>query len=176
MSMPFFDPLLIAPPSFLVVGNNISSRRQLTMLRAYKVENQRTEETATASKRRRRFVARPFILATLAAMAIYCNLSFFKRRLGALEQLPTMYTFYSKIADVPMPAGMSHEDHSRLLIFWQKAWRQAGWNAVVLNETDAMKHPDYQRLQPLVKKTGAGAYNVSLIPARKLVALTNLQH
>eukprot|EP00545_Synedropsis_sp_CCMP1620_P009584 CAMPEP_0119013438 /NCGR_PEP_ID=MMETSP1176-20130426/8450_1 /TAXON_ID=265551 /ORGANISM="Synedropsis recta cf, Strain CCMP1620" /LENGTH=381 /DNA_ID=CAMNT_0006966529 /DNA_START=368 /DNA_END=1513 /DNA_ORIENTATION=- len=70
-----------------------------------------------------------------------------------------MYTFYSEIQNVPMPAGMARTDHSRLLKSWTRAWRQAGWNPIVLDEQDAMKHPEYNKIKVLVEQTGAGAYN-----------------
>ena len=102
---------------------------------------------------------------TLVSVAILCHASFSQRRLEVADEhsvaTPTMYTFYSKIADVPMPAGMAHSDHSRLLNFWVQSWTEAGWRAVVLNETHAQQHPDYERLSELVGRTGAGTYNVS---------------
>ena len=133
------------------------------MLRPYNVDIPRTEQTL--SKRRRHWTERPIVLATLATMAILSNLTFLQRRFLTDEtKVPMMYTFYSKITDVPMPAGMAHADHSRLLNFWVRAWEQAGWQPVVLNETHATQHPDYERLKPLVEATGAGTYNVSAIP------------
>ena len=143
--------------------NKVITRVSGSMLRPYKVETHTTEKTA--NKRRRR-LERPLALLAFVSIAILSNLSFLQRRLALPSDQatgPIMYTFYSEISDVPMPAGMSHIDHSRLLKFWIRSWTQAGWRAVVLNETHAQQHPDYDRLAPLVKKTGAGAYNVSVL-------------
>ncbi|KAI2496901.1 hypothetical protein MHU86_17594 [Fragilaria crotonensis] len=129
------------------------------MLRPYQIPVQTADKKATTRRRR---LERPLILVTLVSMAILCNISFLQRRLALSsdqEKGPIMYTFYSEISDVPMPAGMAHMDHSRLLQFWVRSWTQAGWRAVVLNETHAQQHPDYAKLAPLVEKTGAGAYN-----------------
>lgn len=132
------------------------------MLRPYKIESHIAEKMAN---RRRIRIQRPLVLATLVSMAILYNASFLQRRLDLhsdQKTAPIMYTFYSEISNVPMPAGMSHTDHSRLLKFWLRSWTQAGWRAVVLNETHAQQHPEYDKLAPLVEKTGAGAYNVSV--------------
>lgn len=133
------------------------------MLRPYQIPVQTADKKVNTRRRR---LERPLILVTLVSMAILCNISFLQRRLALSsdqEKGPIMYTFYSEISDVPMPAGMAHMDHSRLLKFWVRSWTQAGWRAVVLNETHAQQHPDYAKLAPLVEKTGAGAYNVSVV-------------
>jgi hypothetical protein len=84
-----------------------------------------------------------------------------------------MYTFYSDIPNVPMPAGMSRPDHARLLAFWSQSWKEAGWDPIVLDERDAMKHPEYTQAKALVEQTGADKYNVSNF-ARMLGCLSML--
>lgn len=94
-------------------------------------------------------------------MAILSNMTVLQQRLLADEtKVPIMYIFYSKINDVPMSAGIAHADHARLLSFWVRAWEHACWQPMVLNETHARQHPDYERLKPLVQATGAGTYDV----------------
>jgi hypothetical protein len=119
------------------------------------------------SKRRRHWTEQPIVLATFATIAILCNLTVWQPRFLTDEtKVPIMYeyTFYSKITDVPMPAGtMAHADHSRLLRFWVSTWEQVGWQAVVLYKAHAQQHLDYGRLKPLVEATGAGTYNSSKI-------------
>jgi hypothetical protein len=146
------------------------------MLRPYQIQNKTADKM---DNKRRRRVERPLILVTLVSLAILSNISFLQRRLASPSDQgtgPIMYTFYSEISDVPMPAGMAHADHSRLLKFWVRSWTQAGWRAVVLNETHAQQHPDYDKLAPLVEKSGAGAYNVSVVRRSMCCFPENVRH
>lgn len=65
-----------------------------------------------------------------------------------------------------MPAGMSRPDHARLLAVWSESWEEAGWDPIILNETHAMRHPDYHHLNALLEQTGADKYNVSACRTR----------
>jgi hypothetical protein len=114
----------------------------------------------------KRSIERPVMLGMLVTLALVCPdfLLFYNRRLHSSEYSstpPNMYTFYSKLSDTPMPAGMTHDDHLRLLHAWIHTWKVAGWTPIVLNETHAQKHPHFDMLFPLIVNSGSGPYNVS---------------
>jgi hypothetical protein len=123
------------------------------------------DERCQASSRR--LMKRSLLLGILLFMALVCSdylLLFKDRRLHSAESSstsPKMYTFYSELSDTPMPAGMTHEDHLRLLHAWMHAWKFAGWTPIILNKTHAQRHEHFAMLSPLIINSGAGPYNVS---------------
>lgn len=60
---------------------------------------------------------------------------------------PVMHTFFERLAPDVRFTGMQDEDDDALLEFWRKAWYEAGWEAKVLNLTDAQQHPEYSALK-----------------------------
>lgn len=52
---------------------------------------------------------------------------------------PNVYTYFSPVASAP-----GKEEQIRLLNFWQKSWKEHGWEPVILTEADAKKHPRFE--------------------------------
>jgi len=60
---------------------------------------------------------------------------------------PVMYTYF----DSYKTAEVESKDKDRVLLaYWSAAWSLAGWEPRILNENDAEKHPDYERLMAIV--------------------------
>ncbi|KAJ8041451.1 hypothetical protein HOLleu_12267 [Holothuria leucospilota] len=55
----------------------------------------------------------------------------------------TIYTYYQPAYDDPDVLRAAQN----LLLEWTKAWTTAGWQPRILNETDAMRHPEYHSLK-----------------------------
>lgn len=77
---------------------------------------------------------------------------------------PNIYTFYAPLVHARQTKREKkiHETDQRLLEAWQLAWREAGWNPVVLTLEDAQRHVLYNiTMQQLDKSTllGKGGRN-----------------
>ena len=59
-----------------------------------------------------------------------------------------MRTIYGFHGFVP---GLDMQDEFRLTLCWRKMWSEAGWNPVMLNEWQAMKHPYYAEFKAAVQ-------------------------
>jgi hypothetical protein len=70
---------------------------------------------------------------------------------------PFMYTYYE-----PATTDMTEDADQDLLENWKKAWYDAGWQPMILNEADARKVPEYDALVELVIDTKhIGSYNMA---------------
>lgn len=60
-----------------------------------------------------------------------------------------MTRIYSYYADVP---DLNRFDEIKLSCLWRERWAAAGWDAVILNEYQARKHPFFDELDAVVSK------------------------
>lgn len=64
--------------------------------------------------------------------------------------MPLMHTFWE-----PVPGGCCGADekgHEQLLQSWRDAWHDNGWHTNLINENDAKKHPDFDKLENLMNQ------------------------
>jgi len=80
-----------------------------------------------------------------------------QRLLLGEESRPIMYTYYT-----PAATDMTNEANMELLEAWKKAWHDAGWEPVILNEVHARGLPEFDALMDLiVDPTTIGTYNMA---------------
>lgn len=53
---------------------------------------------------------------------------------------PNVFTYFRPCVDVAALA-----EQRRILAIWEKNWRDAGWEPIILTETHARKHPEFER-------------------------------
>jgi hypothetical protein len=79
------------------------------------------------------------------------------RTLGTKSKRPIMYTYYQQAV-----TDMTEDADADLIENWKKAWYDAGWQPIVLNESDARKLPEFDALVELVvDPKHIGTYNMA---------------
>jgi len=118
-----------------------------------------------AEKRRGRLArARcEFLLTILGSLLVYKLLAPKPPRLrtladesnSAMEKIentrPKIYTFFQRIETTKRDTGMTDADDDSLLDLWVKAWNEAGFDAKIMDLSDAKQHPRYNEYSQLLK-------------------------
>lgn len=60
---------------------------------------------------------------------------------------PVIYTYFQPLKGNEIPPL-----DAKLIQAWSKNWAAAGWTPVVLSEKDARQHPEFESLEPELKK------------------------
>lgn len=95
------------------------------------------------------------VLVIVGTTVVYYGESI--RQLGADQAVrPVIHTYYEsyKNGQTKMETG-----DVVLLKTWNTAWQMAGWEPKILDEEDAKKHPDYEKLMNIIRDKQAPGEN-----------------
>mmetsp|Transcript_32723 Transcript_32723/g.48457 ORF Transcript_32723/g.48457 Transcript_32723/m.48457 type:complete len:344 (+) Transcript_32723:99-1130(+) len=118
--------------------------------------------------------ATTFALFVLTALTLLAHLpiSFFDthRNLNIAPR-PRIFTYFEDYKTDPKSEAFYGD--KTLIAYWQAAWKDAGWEPIVLNEKVAEAHPDYEVLKSiLTDEECVGEYDMACV--KRWIAMANV--
>ena len=151
--MGFFVEEIIFQLLLLVNENELSTNKMNEQQTRQKKNIRSLKKIAEKRKGRLARARCEFLLTILGSLLVYKLLAPKPPRLrtlsdesnSAMEKIenmrPKIFTFFQRIETTKRDTGMTDADDDSLLDLWVKAWNEAGFDAKIMDLSDAKQHP-----------------------------------